>query len=170
MGELFHQVHKPTFALVEGSVFAGGFLILANCTYVVAETGIRLGLPEVKRGLWPFQVMASLMEVMPKRQVLDWCIRGYDLPVERAVELGLVTHLAAKGAGQATIDSLLDDILKNSPGAIRLGLEAFDEVKRIDATGHHKYLQQMLFRAIQSPDAREGIAAFKEKRDPVWPD
>lgn len=170
LGEIFQQVHKPTIALVEGHVFAGGFLILANCNYVVAETGLRFGLPEVKRGLFPFQVMASLMEVMPKRKVIDWCLRGYDLPVEQAVENGLVTHLAEKGAGQAMVDSLLSDLLENSPGAIRLGLQAYDEMRSIDATGHHKYLQQMLFRAIQSPDAREGIAAFKEKRKPVWPD
>ena len=110
LGELFIQVHKPTIVLVEGSVFAGGFLILANCNYVVAESGIRLGLPEVKRGLFPFQVMASLMEVMPKRKVLDWCLRGYDLPVEKAHELGLVTHLAPQGGGEGMVQALLDDL------------------------------------------------------------
>lgn len=170
LGEIFQQVHKPTIALVEGDVFAGGFLILANCNYVVAESGLRFGLPEVKRGLFPFQVMASLMEVMPKRKVIDWCLRGYDLPVEQAVENGLVTHIAEKGTGQATVDSLLAELLENSPGAIRLGLQAYDELRGLDAEEHHKYLQQMLFRAIQSPDAREGITAFKEKRKPVWPD
>lgn len=170
LGEVFHEVHKPTIALVEGNVFAGGFLILANCTYVVAESGLRFGLPEVKRGLFPFQVMASLMEVMPKRKVLDWCLRGYDLSVEQAVENGLVTHLAEKGAGKGVVDVLLGDLMQNSPGAIRLGLEAANEMRRLDPKDQHKYLQQMLFRAIQGPDAREGIAAFKEKRKPVWPD
>lgn len=170
LGEIFHQVHKPTIAMVEGSVFAGGFLILANCTYVIAHQGIRLGLPEVKRGLFPYQVMASLMEVMPRRQVLDWCLRGTDLSVEKALEHGLITHLVEPGSAETTVQQLLDGLLENSPTAIRMGLEAYDTLRSTDPSEHHKYLQSMLFRSIQTPDAREGIAAFREKRKPVWPD
>jgi len=170
LGEIFHQVHKPTLARVEGSVFAGGFLILANCTYVIANHGIRLGLPEVKRGLFPYQVMASLMEVMPRRQVLDWCLRGTDLSVEKALDYGLITHLVSPETGEVVLTELLNELLENSPMAIRMGLEAYDTLRSTDPAEHHQYLKSMLFRSIQTPDAREGIAAFREKRKPVWPD
>jgi enoyl-CoA hydratase/carnithine racemase len=166
LGELFKTVHKPVISRVDGDVYAGGFLFLAGATLTVARAGIRLSLPETKRGLFPFQVMASLMEVMPRRQVLDWCIRGYDLPVEKALELGLVTHLAEAEEIDQLVQSLSEEIVINSPMAIHKGLEAADMLRHKAQEDHHAYLQQMLIKTFQSPDAIEGITAFREKRKP----
>lgn len=167
-GELFTRLNKPSIAVVAGDVFAGGFLLLTGCTYVVAATGIRLGLPEVKRGLFPFQVLGGLLEVMPARKAIDWCIRGYDLPVDEARDHGLVTHVVSAGELDAQAGSLLRDVLANSPTAIRLGLEAFDHLRRQDSIHRQQYLHQMLMRTLQTADAQEGLAAFMEKRAPVW--
>jgi len=93
LGELFTKLYKPTIAKITGDVFAGGFFFIAGCNFCIAQDDIKLGLPEVKRGLFPFQVMENLMKVMPVRKVLDWCIRGYNLPVSEAEKLGLKTLL-----------------------------------------------------------------------------
>lgn len=166
VGEIFNKVHKPVITRVEGKVFAGGFFFLAGATYVVCNEGVRLGLPEVKRGLYPFQVMAALLNVMPKRQVIDWCIRGYDLDVQKAAELGLVTHVSTPETIDAIIQGLIDDISANSPTAIRMGLEALDTIT--EQSAEHKYLMEMLQKTIQSKDGQEGLKAFREKRAPVW--
>jgi len=166
IGELFNKVYKPTIAKVEGDVYAGGFMFLAGCTYVVALDDLKFGLPEVKRGLYPFQVMESLLRVMPPRKVIDWCIRGYNLAVPQAAELGLVTHVVQAENINETIDNLLTDLKANSPSAIRLGLEAFDNLQSSEA--NHKYLYEMLQKTIGTKDGQEGIMAFREKRQPVW--
>jgi enoyl-CoA hydratase/carnithine racemase len=166
IGELFNKVYKPVIARVHGNVFAGGFFFLAGSTYVVANEEAQLGLPEVKRGLFPYQVMASLMRVMPARSVIDWCIRGFNLPVSRAAELGLVTHCVKKDAIDATIQEIISELKENSPTAIRMGLEAFDHIQ--PAAEEHKYLMQMLQKTAGTKDGMEGIMAFKEKRKPVW--
>lgn len=166
IGELFNKVHKPIIAKIEGDVYAGGFFFLSGSTYVVALDGIKLGLPEVKRGLYPFQVMASLLRVMPQRKVIDWCIRGYNLPVEKAHEYGLVTHIANEENLEEIVRDLIDDLKANSPSAIRMGLEAFDKIQ--DSASDHKYLYDMLMKTVASKDAQEGIMAFREKRKPVW--
>ena len=166
IGELFNKVYKPVISKVAGDVFVGGFLFLAGSTHVVAAEGLRFGLPEVKRGLFPYQVMAGLLNVMPSRTVIDWCIRGYDLPVERAKELGLVTHCVKREDLDAVVQGLVDELLANSPTAIRMGLEAFDHIR--PSAAEHAYLLQMLQKTVSTKDGMEGLTAFREKRAPKW--
>ncbi len=166
IGELFNKVHKPIITKVEGNVLAGGFFFLAGANYVVCTDDVVLGLPEVKRGLFPFQVMAALLEVMPKRIVVDWCIRGYNMPVYKAKDHGLVTHVVTSESMDNTVQELLEDIKENSPTAIRFGLEALDTINQ--QTSKHQYLMQMLQKTVGSKDGQEGLMAFKQKRKPVW--
>lgn len=166
LGDLFNQVHKPVIAKIEGDVYAGGFFFLAGSTYVVANENVKLGLPEVKRGLYPFQVMAALLQVMPKRKVVDWCIRGYNLPVRDAMDFGLVTHLATTENIDSIVDGLIADLSENSPSAIRLGLESLDAIQNSESK--HKYLMEMLQKTVASKDGQEGLTAFREKRKPIW--
>ncbi|PWJ43937.1 enoyl-CoA hydratase/isomerase family protein [Sediminitomix flava] len=168
IGEIFFKCHKPCVVKVQGPVFAGGFLLLAGATQVVAKEGIRLGLPEVKRGLFPFQVMASLMDVMPARKVLDWCLRGYDLPVDEAKELGLVTEIAQESELDEAVNKIVKELSANAPLALHYGIEAYRKLSQGSQSEKHKYLRDMLGKVIQTQDAREGIQAFKEKRNPVW--
>jgi len=168
IGEIFNKLHKPCIAKVEGDVYAGGFLLLCGCTHVVAVEGLKLGLPEVKRGLYPFQVMAGLLEVMPARKVIDWCVRGYNLSVEKALEYGLVTHLESRENIAQVITDLVTEIKANSPTAIRMGLEAYDHIRTNSTEAQHTYLRNMLLKTVQTKDAQEGIQAFKEKRSPKW--
>ncbi len=164
--ELFHALHKPIIAKVAGDVYAGGFMFLAGATFVVAADHIRLGLSEVKRGIFPFQVMAALLQVMPARKVLDWCIRGYNLPVQKALDYGLVTQICPADGLDAEVQRILDDLLENSPTAIRLGLEAYAHIR--PSKSEHEYLLAMLKKAIMSKDGMEGLAAFREKRKADW--
>ncbi len=166
IGELFNKIHKPVISVVEGNVYAGGFLILAGSTYVIANEGIKLGLPEVKRGLFPYQVMASLLRVIQPRKVIDWCIRGYNLPVDTAKEWGLVTHMSSGENSDEILAGLIAELKENSPAAIRLGLEAFDHI--MAAESEHAYLSEMLFKTIGTKDGQEGLMAFRQKRKPEW--
>ena len=166
VAHLFSGIHKPCIAKVEGDVFAGGFFFLAGCHIVLALEGLKFGLPEVKRGLYPFQVMESLMKVMPARKVIDWCIRGYNLPVAEALKYGLVTEVVPRDKMDELAASVLDELKQNSPTAIRLGLEALEKIQ--SSSDHHEYLMGMLMKAIGSKDGQEGLTAFREKRSPNW--
>lgn len=166
IGELFNKVHKPIIAKVTGDVYAGGFFFLAGSQIVVAQEGLTFGLPEVKRGLYPFQVMAALMRVMPPRKVIDWCILGYNLPVVEAAQWGLVSRVVAADAIDAEVASLVAALKENSPSAIRLGLAAYDHIRPVEE--EHGYLMAMLQQALMSKDGQEGLLAFREKRKPVW--
>ena len=166
IGELFNKIFKPTIAKITGDVYAGGFFFLAGASIVIAQDNLKFGLPEVKRGIYPFQVMASLMQVMPARKVIDWCIRGYNLPVAEAERFGLVTQIVPAEEIESSIENIITELKQNSPSAIRNGLIAYDHIQPKEAT--HKYLHEMLMKTMQSKDGQEGLKAFREKRKPVW--
>jgi enoyl-CoA hydratase/carnithine racemase len=168
LGDVFARLHKPCIAKVHAPVYAGGLLIICGCTHVVAVEEATFSLPEVKRGLYPFQVMQSMLHIMPARTVLDFCIRAKSVNAGEGEKLGLVSKVVTKATLDTEVQNLVDEIFQYSPSAIRLGLEAFDNLKKVPAAEAHTYLKQMLSLAIDTEDAAEGLAAFIEKRKPVW--
>ncbi len=168
LGELFLTVHKPCIARVHGPVYAGGFLLICGCHYVVAAEGASFSLPEVKRGLFPMQVMASLLQILPPRKTLDLCLRGKALTAAEALEIGLATHVCPADKLDQTVENLIAELYESSPNAVRMGLKAFDGLRSVPAAEAHAYLKSMLGQTIASEDFKEGLAAFTEKRKPVW--
>jgi len=166
IGELFNKLYKPKLCELNGDVYAGGFLIIAGCNYVIAREGIKLGLPEVKRGIFPMQVMESLSRIMPIRNIIDWCIRGYNLDVFKAKNLGLVSKVVKSHDLENESQTWLKEVVSNSPTAIKLGLEACDKIN--SSQSNHEYLSNILKKVLQSSDAKEGIDAFNNKRVPNW--
>ncbi|MDX2002593.1 MAG: enoyl-CoA hydratase-related protein [Chitinophagales bacterium] len=168
LGDAFNNLHKPCIAQVHANVYAGGFLLICGCTHVVASGNAQFSLPEVKRGIWPMQVMASLKPIMPARKLLDLCMRARTLTADEAKELGLVTEVVAVTDLESTVNDLVAELKTFSPSAIRLGLKAWDELKGIPADKAHPFLLGMLQEILGTKDAGEGLQAFIEKRSPVW--
>jgi enoyl-CoA hydratase/carnithine racemase len=166
LGEIFGQVHKPVICKLKENVMAGGLFFIAGSHYVLASDKATLGLPEVKRGLFPFQVMAALLNTMPKRKVINWCISGDIISSKTAKDWGLVSQICENSEIDEKALELIDKLKNNSPTAIRMGLEAYEKINH--SKGEHQYLMEMLQKTIMSKDAKEGITAFKEKRNPVW--
>ena len=168
LGDAFAQVFKPIIGQVHASVFAGGFLILGGCTHVIAVEQAQFSLPEVKRGIWPFQVMASLQAIVPARQLIDWCMRGHVLNAQEAHKMGIVTDVVTEQELENKTNQLAVEIENSAPLAINKGLEAYHTFLMLNGEDKHSYLHRMLQELLQSDDAKEGILAFKEKRKPVW--
>lgn len=168
LGDEFNGLHKPCIAQVHADVYAGGFLMIGGCTHVIAVESAKFGLPEVKRGIFPFQVMATLEPLMSARQLLDLCIRAKILTTYEAQQIGIVSEVVQEENLDNRVQELIAEIKEQSPTAIRLGLKAFQEMKTKNAEDKHKYLHAMLMDCLKSKDAAEGLTAFKEKRKPIW--
>jgi enoyl-CoA hydratase/carnithine racemase len=168
IGDVFTGLHKPCIASVHAPVMAGGFLIICGCTHVIAADTATFSLPEVKRGLYPFQVMYSMLQIMSPRQVLDFCMRARTVAAAEAEKLGLASKTVAPDKLDAEVQALVDDILQYSPSGIRLGLEAYEDLKNLSGADAQKHMKHMLSVALNTEDAMEGLQAFIEKRKPVW--
>jgi enoyl-CoA hydratase/carnithine racemase len=112
----------PLIARVNGACMAGGMGLLAMCDLAVASRTATFGLPEVKVGVFPAQVLAALQNLLPRRVLNELCLTGETIDAERALSIGLVNHLADADALDATLGALLARLLDKSPSAIRRGL------------------------------------------------
>jgi enoyl-CoA hydratase len=143
-------------------------MVLA-CDLVVAASGSRFGLPEVKRGLTAAGGgLLRLPERIPRNIAMELALSGGFLAAERAHALGLVNRLSVPGGALAEALDVAESIAANGPLAVR-------ETKRIVASSrdwpaqHAFDIQRSITdRVTESADAEEGAAAFVEKREPQW--
>ena len=168
LAELLAELHKPCVARVQGPVLAGGFLLVGAATFAVVADGTTFSLPEVRRGLFPFQVMAVLRDLMPARQALDLCLRGHTLTTADALACGLATQVVPPADLDGAVAALVAELKLASPMALRLGLRAFQQLRDVPEGEQQAFLYEQFTRIQQTDDAREGIAAFREKRLPNW--
>jgi methylglutaconyl-CoA hydratase len=155
-------------SIVEGPVIAGGFLIIAECTFVIAHEDATFSLPEVKRGLFPFQVMNSLSKIMSERKILELCILAKTYSAKEAETLDLVTHYFEKLTFKNEVNNLINNILSAAPLAVSTGIEVLKKLSSIPENDKHKYLKTEIDKIRNTDDAQEGINAFGEKRKAIW--
>lgn len=154
------QLNKPSIAIVEGDVIAGGFLIVLECTYIFAKKEAKFSLPEVKRGIFPFQVMASLLKYLPQNKALDLCITAKVISASKAKDLGIVYDFLE----DSNVNELISSIIGNAPKAIYSGFEAIKILGELSESEKIPFLLQSLENLKQTKDAKEGMSAFFEKR------
>ncbi|MGA0556947.1 enoyl-CoA hydratase/isomerase family protein [Larkinella sp. VNQ87] len=168
LGELLAGLQKPCLARVQGAVYAGGFLLVGGCTHVIATDAATFSLPEVKRGLFPFQVLAVLLDLMPARKALDLCLRARTLSAAEALDVGLVTQIVAEGQLESAVQQWADELRQYSPTAMQFGLRAYQQLKSLPPGQQQAFLHAQFQQIQETADAKEGMAAFLEKRPPTW--
>jgi len=164
----FDRLEKPVVARVPGYVMGGAMGIIACCHFVVACESAILGTPEIKRGLFPMMIMAVLKRVVPPRELLTMMLLGEKLTANKAQEIGLVTKVVPDDELDAEVDSLASQLAVQSPTAMRMGLRAYNEQRRMPIEEALPFLRDQLYALVGSEDAKEGLAAFFEKREPQW--
>jgi enoyl-CoA hydratase/carnithine racemase len=158
--------HIPLIARVNGYCLAGGMGLLAMCDMAIASTHAVFGLPEVKVGVFPAQVLTVLQHLVPRRVLSEMCITGEPLDSAQALQYGLVNHVADDV--DAKLQWLLERILNKSPAAIRRGLYTMKTVESMAFEESMAFTESQIALLTLTDDAREGQKAFQEKRPPQW--
>jgi enoyl-CoA hydratase len=160
---------KPLIAAVEGYALAGGFELVLACDLVVASEAAQFGVPEVKRGL--AATAGGLMRLprqLPYRIALELALTGDMFPARRAHEYGLINRLVPAGQALDEARRLAQTIAANGPLSVAASKRVIVESQ--DWSGAEMWDRQAALteHVFTSQDAREGSAAFAEKRKPVW--
>ncbi|MEX0342092.1 MAG: crotonase/enoyl-CoA hydratase family protein [Erythrobacter sp.] len=159
---------KPLIAAVEGYALAGGLELMIACDLVVANAGAKFGIPEVKRGL----VAAAggvmmLPDQIPERVAMELALTGDFIDAPRAYELGLINRVT-DGDALAGAKELAASIVANGPLAVRVSKQVIKQSRGWPMDERYSRQTQLIAPVFVSEDAREGAAAFAEKRKPNW--
>jgi methylglutaconyl-CoA hydratase len=162
------QTPLVTIAAVHGAAVAGGAGIMSACDYVVAAEKTKIGYPEVRRGLVAGLVMTFLRRQIGERNLRELLLGSELIDANRAKEIGLVNRVVPPNELMNEALKFADSVLQGAPGALRQTKKLIEELwsssvqEDVDlALKHH-------MQARESVEAREGIAAFNEKRKPNW--
>jgi methylglutaconyl-CoA hydratase len=162
------ETRLVTIAAVHGAAVAGGAGIMAACDFVVAAEKTKIGFPEVRRGLVAGLVMTFLRRQVGERNLRELVLGGELIDAARAKEIGLVNRVVAPDELMNEAQRFADSVLEGAPNAIAQTKRLIEELwsssvkEDVDlALKHH-------MQARESDEAREGIAAFNEKRKPNW--
>ena len=160
---------KPLVAAVDGPALGGGFEIVLACDLVVASSDASFGLPEVSIGV--LATCAGLFRApraLPLNVARELILTGERLSAERAFSLGLVNELTAAGDATERALALAERICANAPVSVRASLRALSSILGADDARGWEATEAALATLASSEDAAEGIAAFFEKRAPIW--
>ncbi len=167
---LSQNATKPSIARVAGACMAGGMGLLCMTDMAVAADHAVFGLPEVKVGVFPMQVMSLLQEIAPRRLVSEWALTGEPFDARTAQAAGLLNYVVPATGLDAKLEWLIGRIVDKSPTAIRRGKYAMRAIASMSFDQSIAYTESQIALLAMTEDAREGLKAFHEKRKPSWSD
>ena len=159
---------KPLIAAVNGYALAGGFEIMLACDLVVANKDAKFGIPEAKRGLAAAAGgLVRLPRQIPPRLAMELALTGDFITAARAYEIGLINRVTDGDALDAALE-LAASITANGPLAVAASKRVITQSREWNEADMWKKQGETLGTLFMSEDAREGAAAFAQKRKPEW--
>ena len=162
------ETRLVTIAAVHGAAVAGGAGIMSACDFVVAAEKTKIGYPEVRRGLVAGLVMTFLRRQVGERNMRELVLGGELIGAERAREIGLVNRVVAPDQLMIEAQKFADSVLQGAPNAITQTKRLIEELWSTSVKEDVDLALKHHMRARESAEAREGIAAFNERRKPNW--
>ena len=170
MLQALEDIEVPVIARVNGAALGGGAGLVCACDFAIASEQVKIGFSEVKLGLLPGVISPYVIDRIGGKKAVQLFTNGERLAAEDALRVGLVDKVVSLEGLDLVIDQLIKQILSGGPQAVK-------ECKRLARTGAHmergefkKYCINAIAQIRASPEGKEGVGAFLEKREPAWRD
>ncbi|TLG78829.1 enoyl-CoA hydratase [Methylocystis sp. B8] len=158
---------QPVIAAVDEIATAAGCQLVASCDLAVAGPRARFCTPGVDIGLFCSTPAVAVSRSVAPKHAMEMLLTGVPIGAEEALRIGLVNRISADGARSGAL-ALARLIAGKSPQAIRFGKKAFYEQREIPLAEAYELASAVMVDNMLAEDAKEGVAAFLEKRSPTW--
>ena len=159
----------PVIARVNGHALGGGFEMVLGCDIVVAAEEASFGLPEPRVGRMPLDGgMVLLQRQIPYRLAMGLLLTGRRIAAREAASYGIVNEAVPRRELDAAVDRWVADVLACAPLSVRAIKQAVRRTAQLAAADAQALRLPAVISALRSHDAEEGVAAFREKRPPLW--
>ena len=162
------ETRLVTVATVHGAAVAGGAGIMSACDFVIAAEHTKIGYPEVRRGLVAGLVMTFLRRQLRERDLRELLLASELIDAQRAQEIGLVNRVVPASELDNEAQKIAASVLQGAPGAISNSKRLMEELWSTSVRADVEVALRHHMEARESAEAKEGIAAFNEKRPPSW--
>lgn len=162
------EMGTPVIAQVHGVAAANGAGLVAAADLAVAADTARIGLTAINVGLNCLGPAVPVARSIGRKRTLEMLYTGALYPAARAYEMGLVNRVVPEADLEAETRALAASLAAKSPDALRIAKAAFYRAEDMSYTQAFEYTDEAFARLCTTPNAAEGIAAFLEKRQPVW--
>ncbi len=159
---------QPLVGRVHGHVLGGGVGLVCVCDLAVATGDARFGLTEVRLGILPALISPYLLRRLGEPHARELMLTGERFGAEAAHRAGLVQHVVFPGELDAKVDERVGELLPGGPEAQRRIKALLARRERSSGEEYRSALPRLLAEVRASDEAREGLAAFLEKRNPRW--
>ena len=159
---------KPVIAKVHGSAFAAGCQLAASCDLAYASTDAKFATPGVNIGLFCSTPMVAVSRKIGKKRMMKMLLTGEPINAKYAKEIGLINDCFSKSNLNKEVLKVAKTIASKSNLTIKIGKQAFYKQLEMPLRKAYAYTSKMMTVNMMAMDAKEGISAFLEKRQPNW--
>jgi enoyl-CoA hydratase/carnithine racemase len=161
---------KPIIAEVNGIATAAGCQLVASCDLAIGSDKAKFATPGVNIGLFCSTPMVALSRNISNKHAMEMLLTGEMIDAKKAKEIGLINNnVSSKNLMQETL-KLAKRVASKSSMTLKVGKHAFYAQSSLDLSEAYKYTSKVMLDNILKDDAKEGIDAFINKRDPEWKD
>jgi enoyl-CoA hydratase/carnithine racemase len=163
------RLPQPVIALVDGIATAAGCQLVAACDLALATSNARFATSGIKYGLFCSTPMVAVARNVPRKAAMEMLLTGDFIEAEDALRLGLVNQVIAPEKLEDAFDALLARLLDKPQEVLALGKRAFYRQLEMGLEDAYAFTTEVIVDNALGKDFEEGLAAFLEKRAPVWP-
>jgi enoyl-CoA hydratase/carnithine racemase len=166
--ETIQSIRQPVIAQVHAPATAAGCQLVASCDLAIAAEDAWFAMSGVKIGLFCTTPMVALTRAIGRKKAMEMLLTGEPVSAPDALRAGLLNYVVPAAKLAEAVRALAQQIMKASDYVIALGKDAFYRQIDLPQAQAYDFAEETMAINAKSPDAREGIAAFLEKRAPDW--
>ncbi len=163
-----YEMSKPTIVAINGPARGAGMTLAITSDMIIAANDIDLGYPEINIGIIPAIHFVHLPRQISRHKAFELLFGGQPIQAEDAVEMGLINHIVPANSLLDAAAEFAAPFVSKSPAVMRLARQSFIRANDLDYRRNIENQIETLCNVFQTPDAREGLSAFLEKRPPRW--